>query len=335
MSDLQTRPDVELCGGERDPAQRACVQRLPGRAVSLSTRRTPGQSGPGLTVERYLPTKARRMIGAWCFVDVFGPHDLAGDAGMVVGPHPHTGLQTVTWLFEGAVDHRDSLGTEQRIVPGQLNLMSSGSGISHSEESPDNSPPRLHGVQLWVALPDSVRNGVPRFDHLAAVPEQHLPGLKAQVLLGDVAGVASPARTHTPIVGAVVSVDKGAGTGGESSWLPLRRTFEHGVLLIDGDLRVDDIDLRAGELVYLGTRRDGVDLLSRTGARLLLLGGLPFEEEIVMWWNFVGRTHDEIVSARAMWSAHTPRFGRVVGAKGPRLEAPPMPNVPLRPRGRA
>jgi hypothetical protein len=157
--------------------------------------------------------------------------------------------------------------------------------------------------------------------------------MSAQVLMGTLAGVRSPATAHTPLVGAVVHVERGAG-GDASAWLPLTRPFEYAVLLLDGEVALDGAPLAPDELVYLGRGREGMDVRSGPGARFLLLGGLPFEEEIVIWWNLVGREHEEVVSARALWNAHAPRFGVVQGATGERIQAPPMPSGRLRSRGR-
>ncbi len=323
------------CGADHDPADTAVFERLPGREVQLTTRLapTPAQPRQGVTVQRYLPTKGRRMVGAWCFLDHFGPDDVTAGEGMLVGPHPHTGLQTVTWLLDGEVLHVDSLGNRQTIVPGQLNLMTAGQGISHAEESPPDRPPRLHGLQLWVALPDGARNQQPAFEHHEQLPLLRLPGITAQVLMGNLAGVTSPATTHTPLVGALLDVHEGAGADA-TAWLPMKRPFEYAVLLLDGEVTLDDEPLARDELVYLGHGREGVEVRSGPGARVLLLGGVPFAEEIVIWWNLIGRDHDEVVSARALWNAHAPRFGRVDGATGGRIEAPPMPSGRLRSRGR-
>lgn len=323
------------CGAGDDPADATVFDRLPGREVQLTTRLAPSDAAPrqGMRVRRYLPTKGRRMVGAWCFVDHFGPDDVTGGEGMLIGPHPHTGLQTVTWLLDGEVLHVDSLGTRQSVVPGQLNLMTAGQGISHAEESPPDRPPRLHGLQLWVALPDGARDLAPAFEHHESLPVLGLPGMSAQVLMGNLAGVGSPATTHTPLVGAVLTVEQGAGKDA-TAWLPLRRPFEYAVLLLDGEAALDGEPIVADELVYLGHGREGLEVRSAPGARFLLLGGLPFDEEIVIWWNLIGRTHDEIVSARALWNAHAPRFGTVQGATADRIQAPTMPAGRLGSRGR-
>ncbi len=281
----------------------------------------------GFEVTRTLPNRSRRMIGAWCFLDAYGPHELGSSAGMRVGPHPHAGLQTVTWLVAGEVLHRDSLSSRQEIRPGQLNLMTAGRGIAHSEETPATHSGVLHGVQLWVALPHASRDRAPAFAHHADLPVRADGGLSATVLMGTLAGETSPAAGDTPLTGAEIRVT-GAGS------LPLQTEFEYGILALDGAVTVDEVTLKPGPLLYLGSGRTSVRLGASSPARVLLLGGEPFDERLVMWWNFVARDHDEIVQMRADWVDETPRFGRVAGYDGPRLPAPPMPLTRLVPRGR-
>jgi redox-sensitive bicupin YhaK (pirin superfamily) len=251
-------------------------------------------------------------------------------AGMRVPPHPHTGLQTVSWLLEGEILHQDSLGSRQLIRPGQLNLMTAGRAIAHSEESPAVRPPLLHGVQLWVALPDRYRMVAPDFEHHARLPVHREDGLAATVVLGELAGVASPARTFSPLVGADVEV-----AAGGSGRLPLRPDFEYAVLGLDGRVEVDGGTLAPGPLLYLGSGRADIELSAQREdqpGRVLLLGGEPFEERIVMWWNFVGRSHAEIVRDRDDWMAG--RLGEVAGFDGEPLPAPAIPATRLVPRGR-
>ena len=286
-------------------------------------------------VNRTLPHRDRRMVGAWCFVDTYGPDAVITLPGMRVPPHPHTGLQTVSWLLEGTIEHRDSLGSLQRVVPGELNLMTAGRGIAHSEVSPPDRPSTLHGAQLWIALPDADRRVEPRFEHVTDLPVVRLPGVVATVLVGELHGTGrrSPARVHTPLVGADLRVDGVA-------QVPLDPAFEHAVVVLDGEVVVDGEALRPGPLLYLGCGRSTLDVGSG-GGRCLLLGGEPFEEEILMWWNFVARTHEEVVAAREEWMASlaegapSGRFGQVVGYDGAPLPAPALPTSRLRPRGRA
>ena len=313
-------PEETVCGGRADVAAEPVSELLFGREVVLGTR--------GMVVTRTLPNRDRRMIGAWCFVDQYGPEEFAGSSGMRLSPHPHTELQTVTWLLDGDVLHRDSLGNRQPIRPGQLNLMTAGRGISHAEESPPDRSPVLHGVQLWVALPDGERHVVPQFEHHATLPVLVDAGLTVTVLMGEVGGVASPARVYSPLVGAEAAL--GAGVDAR---LPLRPEFEYGVLAMSGAVDVDGVGLEPGPLLYLGSGRSDLSFRAEQPARVLLLGGEPFEEQIVMWWNFVARSHDEIVQAREDW-ASSDRFGTVVGYDGDALPAPPLPTTPLRPRGR-
>jgi redox-sensitive bicupin YhaK (pirin superfamily) len=313
------------------------VEILDGREVPL---------GRYTTVQRMLPHRQRRTVGAWCFLDHFGPQSIINMPGMQVPPHPHIGLQTVTWLLEGEVLHRDSLGSEQRIHPGELNLMTSGRGIAHSEESPKDRPPSMHGLQLWVALPSSVRDGAARFEHFTDLPRRAADGVTTTVVMGEFDALASPAVPHTPLVG--VELDLAAGATVE---LPLRADFEYALVAMSGSATVDGDDLRPHALLYLGEDRSfAVVRASAEGARLFLLGGEPLDERLVMWWNFVGRSHDEIAQARADWAADVAasadrspgagagvtasRFGTVHGYDGPPLPAPPLPATRLVPRGR-
>ncbi|MCW3845357.1 pirin family protein [Micromonospora yasonensis] len=300
------------------PAEQTSVL-LPGHDVPL---------GRYTTVRRLLPQRQRRMVGAWCFVDHFGPDDVAERPGMEVPPHPHTGLQTVTWLLDGEILHRDSLGNVQPIRPGQLNVMTSGHGIAHSERSPAVHPPVMHGVQLWVALPDPARAGAADFAHHATLPRWHDGDLDVTLLVGEMGGERSPAVVHTPLVGAQVEVH-----GPAPATLPLHRDFEYGLLAMSGAAEVDGVTLEVGALLYLGAGRDALSVRATPGSRLLLLGGTPFEEPLVMWWNFVGRSHEEIAAAREDWMAGR-RFGTVADDSAPPLPAPALPTTRLKARDR-
>jgi redox-sensitive bicupin YhaK (pirin superfamily) len=318
VSNLDQLPQESVCGG--DPSAGPATELLPGTEVAIGTR--------GLRVHRTLPSRTRRMVGAWCFLDHFGPAEVATSGGMGIGPHPHTGLQTVSWLLRGDMLHRDSLGSVQRIRPGQLNLMTAGRAIAHSEESPEDAGAWIHGVQLWVALPAEHRHTDPGFSHHAVLPVITGGGAETTVLMGSLAGLASPARAFSPLVGAEIRLAAGADTE-----LPLRPDFEHAVLALTGSAEVAGETLGGGPLMYLGTARESLHLTSAAGATLLLLGGEPFAEEIVMWWNFVGRSHEEIVADRTEWMDGE-RFGVVHGYGGSPLPAPPMPTTRLKPRGR-
>jgi redox-sensitive bicupin YhaK (pirin superfamily) len=302
--------------------------------------------GPRQSVRRALPNKDRRMIGAWCFVDHYGPEDITGKAGMRVPPHPHSGLQTVTWLLDGEVQHRDSLGSDAVVIPGQLNLMTSGPGIAHAEESPPGHSAIMHGLQLWVALPEAARHTAPRdFTQYRELPVVERQGLRATVVTGEFEGVISPARSYTPLVGAELVV-----TGDVS--IAVATGFEYGVLAIDDGFEVEGMRLQASEVAYVGGGRRTLRVSAGSGTRRgFLLGGEPFEEELVMWWNFIGRSHEEIVAFRHAWNDGpvdaTPdsedtrpggsdggQFGVVRGFDGDRLMAPPMPTTRLKSRPR-
>jgi redox-sensitive bicupin YhaK (pirin superfamily) len=282
--------------------------------------------GESTVVRRLLPNLGRRLVGAWCFVDHYGPDDIANQPGMQVPPHPHFGLQTVSWLLAGEVHHRDSLGNDDTIRPGELGLMTSGRAIAHAEHSPVPHPALLHGVQLWVALPDPDRHVAPSWEHHADLPIVTDRGLRATVVMGSFAGAISPGRAYSPLVGVDVEVAAGADV-----LVPLEPDYEHAVLVMSGAFDVDGVALTPGAMLYLGCARRGLRLRSEQGARLLLLGGEPFAEQIVMWWNFVGRTGEEIAEARGEWMTGT-RFGAVAGAGDP-LPAPSLPAGGLKPGG--
>ncbi|WP_346124814.1 pirin family protein [Micromonospora coerulea] len=292
---------------------------LPGHDVPL---------GRYTTVRRLLPQRQRRLVGAWCFVDHFGPDDVAERPGMEVPPHPHTGLQTVTWLVDGEILHRDSLGNVQPIRPGQLNVMTSGHGIAHSERSPAQHPPVMHGVQLWVALPDPARAGAADFAHHADLPRWRDGDLDVTLLVGEFGGEESPAVVHTPLLGAQLEV-----RGPAPATLPLRRDFEYGLLAMSGSAEADGVAFAPGALLYVGAGRDALTVRAAPGSRLLLLGGAPFEEPLVMWWNFVGRSHEEVAAAREDWMAGR-RFGAVADDPAPPLPAPALPTTRLKARDR-
>ena len=319
MSNLDRAPVPAVCGG------RGFVVAEPVREL-LSPRRV--KLGESTEVRRLLPNLGRRMVGAWCFVDHYGPDDIADEPGMQVPPHPHMGLQTVSWLHEGEVLHRDSTGSLQTIRPRELGLMTSGRAISHSEESPRPHARFLHGAQLWVALPDGHRHTDPHFEHHAELPRVTAPGLKATLILGTLDGATSPGTTYTPIVGADLTFTHGADVR-----LPLEPDFEYAVLSMSGEARVDGVPVLPGSMLYLGCGRTELPLRAESDAGLMLLGGEPFEEELIMFWNWIGRSQEEIVQARQDWMEGA-RFGEVKGYDGDPLPAPELPPVPLKPRGR-
>ncbi|MGY1772880.1 pirin family protein [Blastococcus sp. SYSU D00813] len=320
MSNLDRRPPARELGGRAATAAGPVLDLLPAKEVPL---------GESTRVRRLLPTLGRRLVGAWAFVDHYGPDDVATGRGMQVAPHPHTGLQTVSWLLQGRVHHRDSLGSDVEFGPGELALMTAGHGISHSEQSPVEHPRYLHGAQLWVALPDSARDTAPAFEHHARLPGFASDGLTATVLMGSLGGATSPGTAHTPLLG--VDLDLAAGADVE---LALEPDFEHALLGASGGADVEGAPLGHGQMLYLGTGRRSVRIRTREAAELLLLGGEPFEERLVMWWNFVGRSGEEIAAFAEQWNADDGRFGSVVGYDGDRLLAPALPPVPLKARGR-
>ncbi|MFD0346677.1 pirin family protein [Kitasatospora aburaviensis] len=316
MSNLDLKPAPTRCGGEAGTGP--VKELLTGRQVPL---------GESTVVRRLLPNLGRRMVGAWCFVDHYGPDDIADEPGMQVPPHPHMGLQTVSWLHQGEVLHRDSLGSLQTVRPYELGLMTSGRAISHSEESPRPHARYLHGAQLWVALPDAHRHTDPAFEHHADLPVVTAPGLRATVILGTLDSAASPGTTYTP------GRRRPRPHRGRRPQAPLEPGFEYAVLSMTGSVDVDGVRVEPGSMLYLGTDRRELPVLARTDAAVLLLGGQPFEEHLVMWWNFIGRTGEEISQARADWMAGA-RFGEVHGYAGDRLSAPALPATPLKARGR-
>ena len=319
MSNLDRTPPLTTTGGTADVAPRPVHEFFRGRVVPL---------GESTQVWRLLPNLGRRLVGAWCFVDHYGPDDVVNTPGMQVPPHPHIGLQTVSWLLDGEVHHRDSLGSDAVIRPGELGLMTAGAGIAHAERSPVPRPAMLHGVQLWVALPDEALQVRPAWQHVPSLPVVRDSGLAATVILGDLGGAASPGTAYSPLVGVDLALDPDA-----DALVPLEPEWEYALLAMSGTAEIENATLEVGSMLYLGCGRRDLRLRSVHGARLLLLGGVPFEEQIVMWWNFVGRSAEDIEQARADWEAEAARFGAVTDA-GARLAAPALPPGRLRPGGR-
>ncbi|MEU6746515.1 pirin family protein [Actinomadura nitritigenes] len=319
MSNLDVRPKAVACGGREDVPGGPVHDVLPPRRVPL---------GESTFVRRLLPSLGRRMVGAWCFVDHYGPDDIADQPGMQVPPHPHIGLQTVSWLHEGEVLHRDSLGSLQTVRPRELGLMTAGRAIAHSEESPREHARLLHGAQLWVALPDAHRRTDPAFEHHGDLPVVTGPGFSGTVILGEFDGAASPGTVFTPIVGADIALADGADVR-----LPVEPDFEYAALTMSGVTEVDGVRTEPGSMVYLGCGRRELRLRADGASGLVLLGGEPFAEKLVMWWNFVARSGEEIRRAREDWTSGD-AFGVVHGYDGPPIPAPALPDVPLKPRGR-
>jgi hypothetical protein len=286
----------------------ARIESYPNRELTLGS----------LLVTRALPVKDRRLVGPWCFLDRFGPLTFSGGKPMDVAPHPHIGLQTVTWLLNGEVVHDDSLGYESVLRPGGVNVMTSGDGIAHAEQTPRENTGQLNGVQLWVALPDAHRRMSATFEHVAEVPVIESAAGRIQVFAGTLQGQTSPVVHFSELVGADLQVRPG-----HTLELPIRTTFEHALLVLAGDATLDDQPLEERVLYYVGSTRSEAEVSSRGGCRILLIGGPPFPEQILMWWNFVARTQDEIAQARADWEGRR-RFGEVAAYKGPRLNAPSL-----------
>ena len=281
--------------------------------------------GGGLTIRRALPSRRRRMVGAWCFLDHAGPMEFGRGGGMGVGPHPHIGLQTFTWMIEGAVMHRDSLGNEQLITPGQVNLMTAGRGIAHAEDSDSAAGGRLHAVQLWIALPDAQRHRAPAFRNYPHLPLVELGGFSVRVLAGSAFGHTSPAEVYSPLVGLDL-----AAAGPARISVPLTASFEHAALVLSGAASIEHEQLTPGTLLYLGSARERLALSCEAAARMILVGGAPFGEDILLWWNFVARHAQEMEQAARDWNTGQ-RFGAVHGSPSPRLTAPRVTGLHLRP----
>ncbi len=288
------------------------------RTVKLTTR-------TGIDIQRTLPHRYIRTIGAWCFIDHFGPTEQ--ENAMSVVAHPHVGLQTVSWLFAGEVEHRDSLGSIQIIHPGELNLMTAGHGIAHSELS-STTAGLMHGVQLWTVLPESARDGAAYFDHYNDLPVFKKDQLDIRLFVGELFGHTSPARTFSEMVGAEIDVPAGTMTQ-----LPINESYEYGLLVVAGDLRVNDEQVPVEYLYYQFLGSEEFKIESTGGAKVVLLGGVPFGEEIMMWWNFIGRTHEEIEEMRLDWESQSNRFPAFEDQVHGRIPAPAMPNLRLTPRG--
>ena len=332
---------------ERHPDEITCTA-APAATVEVMVPRDVPLGGPrAMRVRRTLPQRHRSLIGAWCFVDHYGPDDVIDTGGMSVAPHPHTGLQTVSWLFTGEVEHRDSAGNHAMVRPGEVNLMTAGRGISHSEVSTRDTR-ALHGAQLWVALPDGDRHVDPGFAHHAPDPVTG-EGWEARVFLGSLLGDSSPVPTYTSLLGAELLLEPGT-----SLDLEVDASFEHGVLVdtgvlaVGGSAAVEPVETKQHELAYVPPGSSTLTLRAYdVPVRLLLLGGPPFGESIVMWWNFVGRSHEEIVAFRQEWQGQITRngavvadsqdlgdgrFGVVVGDHLPPIPAPALPNARLKER---
>lgn len=326
---------------EDHPALTALDSGQPCTNIEVLEPRLVPLGGPrAMTVHRTLPQRERSLIGAWCFLDHYGPDQISRTGGMVAPRHPHTGLATVSWLFSGLINHLDSGGNAAQVRPGELNLMLAGRGITHQEISAPE-PETLHGVQLWFALPNSSRFSDNHFAHYAPQPI-HLKSVTARVFIGELLGSSSPVATRTPdLLGAELLLTPGATIS-----ISIRPDFEHGVLAEDHAVTVNGTTITHRHLAYVPPGSDTLTLKAGPqGARIILLGGVPLSEQIVMWWNFVGRSHEEIEEFRRRYQAEMgfdcpnpldakkpPLFGPYPPGQPAPLPAPELPGVKLRPR---
>jgi hypothetical protein len=271
-------------------------------------------------VRRVLPARERTMVGPFIFVDQFGPAQLDIGKAMDVRPHPHINLATVTWLFEGAIDHRDSLGSFSTIRPGQVNLMTAGSGIVHSERSPQaerDAGPKLYGMQTWLALPDGKEEIDPAFEALSNLPLIEDQCVTARVIMGELWGVRAPTTTYAETIYAEILL-------GPSGAIPIEdEADERAVMLVGGDAALDGHAMPPYTLMVLKPGTEMV-LSSNKGGRVMLLGGEAFPTRRHAWWNFVSSSRDRIEQAKRDW-----KEGRFPKVPGDEEEFIPLPQVPL------
>ena len=328
MSNAERNPEALECTGEHEHSDTE-----PADLFVLEPREVPLGGPRAMTVRRTIPHRDRSFVGAWCFVDHYGPDDVTDTGGMDVAPHPHTGLQTVSWLFEGEVEHRDSAGVHAMVRPGEVNLMTSGGGLAHSEVSTPATT-TLHGVQLWVVLPEADRATARSFENYAAPLVEGADGVQLRLFIGALAGERSPVETFTRLLGAELRLAAGA------TWtIDLDPAYEHGILLDSGDLTCAGRSIAPGEIAIRDAGATTMTLRAGDDPVLaMVLGGEPYDEQIVMWWNFIGRDHDEVARYRDEWMARSDRFGQVEGyapRSGPEwLPAPTLPGGRLRGRTR-
>lgn len=272
--------------------------------------------GEGLAIRRALPTKERRMVGAWCFMDHLGP--VGPEHSLSVGAHPHTCLQTFTWMIKGEVLHRDSLGFEQVIRPGQVNLMTAGRGISHTEDSVPSSD-GMHTVQLWIALPPEHAQIEPAFDHYPDLPKWSQGSAQLTLLVGDLATYQAPTRVYSPLMAVDILSSQE-----EQVKLDLKPEFEYGVLVLYGEVSVQGQEFNANEFAYFAPGQEQIEMAFAANTRVVFIGGEP-APAVTMWWNFVDYSKDAIVQSQAEWENHSARFGTVVEGEHRRLAAPTIP----------
>ena len=276
----------------------------------------------GFKVHRTLPSKPRTMVGPFIFFDQMGPARLSPGDGIDVRPHPHINLATVTYLFAGSIDHRDSLGTFQRIEPGAVNLMTAGRGIAHSERSPADERavgPELDGIQTWLALPQSKEEVDPGFEH---VPAEALPvidgdGVRLQLIMGEGFGARSPVTQHSPTIYAAITLAPGA------AMVIDHEADERALYLLEGDATVDGTPLVPQHMALLAPGILPL-LTSQGGARLMLCGGAPMDGERHVWWNFVSSSRERINEAKRAWKA-----GEFDLPPDDHDERIPLPEIPM------
>jgi len=269
------------------------------------------------TVRRAVPSKDARMVGPFVFVDQFGPAQLDLGKGMDVRPHPHINLATVTWLFDGAIDHRDSLGTFSTIRPGTVNLMTAGSGIVHSERSPQDERakgPSLYGMQTWLALPDGKEEIDPAFEAVSDLPWIDSDGARACIIMGELWGERAATTCHAETIYAEILL-------GEGGSIPIdAEADERAVMLVGGEASVDGEPIALYDLVVLKPGA-AMTLSSCNGARIMLLGGEAFATKRHVWWNFVSSDRERINQAKEDW-----REGRFAKVPGDEAEWIPLPD---------
>ncbi|HCH50018.1 MAG TPA: pirin family protein [Proteus sp.] len=274
----------------------------------------------GIETYRALPDKKQRLIGPWCFLDHLGPTVFNGSVDkLAIAPHPHIGLQTFTWMLEGKILHRDSLGYQQVIRPNQVNLMTAGHGISHSEDSYGDKK-EVHLAQLWIVLPKDKRNMPPRFDHYPNLPKWQSDNANFTLLIGNYQHYTSSVLCLLPMVGMGITAKKATCVS-----LPLKEKFEYGLFVLTGKMTIENEVFNANELAYIETQNSSLTIELSNDSQILFLGGEPLNEKILMWWNFVGRSKEEIQNAIADWNKGSERFGQVINDNREPLVSPLMP----------
>ena len=284
--------------------------------------------GDDMAVHRALPTRMLRSVGHWCFLDHMGPHDFdTQDQGLHVGAHPHIGLQTFTWMIDGEIMHRDSLGNAQVISAGQVNLMTAGRGISHTEDSV-GAKRTVHGAQLWIALPEEHQDAEPAFSHHPRLPGWNEGDCRVTVMAGSCGEFHSPVPLFSPMVGLdVTSTDKDGAVR-----LPLRRDFEYALMVlrgsagVRGESKVTDTDslVEADQFVYWPPGEAGLRLTLAPNSQVIVLGGVPLAKRLTIWWNFVAFDRERIRQAWHDWEGGSARFGSIEGMEHTRIAAPPL-----------